>query len=88
MKQEEERQEKIAKIKELNKFVKTTDAMRVKVDPMDNPLRSVRSAEFRTETPKVSGYWAASTIRDSVRGPGLGLGVFNSFEIFKIKFLS
>lgn len=41
---------------------------------MDNPLRSVRSAEFRSDTPKVGGFWAASTVRDSVRGPGLSEG--------------
>lgn len=60
------RKERIEKQKEINQFIKTTDSLVVKSDPLDNPLRSVRG----DKTPAVASnsFWVAGSVRDSVRG--------------------
>jgi len=60
------RKDRIDKQKEINQFIKTTDSLVVKSDPLDNPLRSVRG----DKTPAVASnsFWVAGSVRDSVRG--------------------
>jgi len=61
LKVDTERDERIKKIREVNQFIKTSDALIMRgADPIDNPLRSTRSAE----TPKISSnFWMAGTVR-------------------------
>lgn len=56
-----ERDERIKKIREVNQFIKTSDALIMRSsDPIDNPLRSVRSEA----TPQISSnFWMAGTVR-------------------------
>lgn len=62
VKEQEARKERIKKQKELNQFIKTTDSLVVRTDPIDNPLRSVRGER----TPALNGgYWQAGTVRDT-----------------------
>lgn len=62
----DERKDRIDKQKEINQFIKNTDSLVVKSDPLDNPLRSVRG----DKTPAVASnsFWVAGSVRDSVRG--------------------
>merc|ERR1712038_1119967 len=61
LKVDEERDERIKKIREVNQFIKTSDALIMRSsDPIDNPLRSVRSEA----TPQISSnFWMAGTVR-------------------------
>ena len=62
LKDAENRKDRIKKQKELMQFRKTTDSLVVKVDPLDNPLRSVRGER----TPANNGnFWLAGTVRDT-----------------------
>ena len=74
------RKERIEKQKEINQFIKTTDSLVVKSDPLDNPLRSVRG----DKTPAVASnsFWVAGSVRDSVRGG------FSSLTDGRVSFLS
>jgi len=62
LKDADERKKRIDKIKEVNQFIKTSDSLCLRSDPIDNPLRSVRG-DF---TPAVgSNFWVAGTVRDT-----------------------
>jgi len=61
LKEAEERKQRIKKQKELNQFMKTTDSLVVRTDPVDNPLRSVRGEK----TPAMGAFWQAGTVRDT-----------------------
>merc|ERR1711981_638585 len=62
LKDAEERKKRIDKIKEVNTFIKTSDSLCLRSDPIDNPLRSVRG----DATPSVgSNFWVAGTVRDT-----------------------
>merc|ERR1711981_306934 len=62
LKDAEERKERIGKLKEIQQFIKTSDSLKIRADPIDNPLRSVRG----DATPAVgSNFWVAGTVRDT-----------------------
>lgn len=62
LKDAESRKDRIKKQKELNQFIKQTDSLVVRTDPLDNPLRSVRGER----TPAINGqFWQAGTVRDT-----------------------
>jgi len=62
LKDAENRSARIKKQKELNQFIKQTDSLVVRTDPLDNPLRSVRGEK----TPAINGqFWQAGTVRDT-----------------------
>lgn len=61
LKDAETRKHRIKKQREITNFIKTTDALVVRSDPIDNPLRSVRG----DKTPANSNFWVAGTVRDT-----------------------